>query len=64
MKTGDRVMLIKRGTVAYTRSGFAFVRWDEGLESREWAAELIPEPHDETGRIPEGKYQGPMSRSS
>jgi hypothetical protein len=40
MTTGDRVILTRRGTVSYVRSGFAFVRWDDGGESSEWAAEL------------------------
>jgi hypothetical protein len=43
MKAGDKVLLVRRGSVAYTRSGFAFVRWDDGGESREWIAELVVE---------------------
>jgi hypothetical protein len=43
MKTGDKVILVRRGTVSYTRSGFAFVRWDDGGESREWIPELVVE---------------------
>lgn len=44
MKAGDKVILVRRGTIAYTRSGFAFVRWDDGGESREWMPELVVEP--------------------
>lgn len=38
--SGGRVVLLKQGTVAYERSGFALVRWDDGTESLEWASEL------------------------
>jgi hypothetical protein len=45
--TGDRVVLTGipqwRGTVSFVRSGFAFVRWDHGRTTTEWAAELAPE---------------------
>jgi hypothetical protein len=47
--TGDRVVLstrtglLRRGTVSYARSGFVYVRWDDGEGSLVWGADLAPE---------------------
>jgi hypothetical protein len=38
---GTRVA--RSGTVSFVRSGFARVRWDDGRESDEWAADLFVE---------------------
>jgi hypothetical protein len=37
-KTGTRVAML--GTVSFTRSGFARVRWDDGRITDHWATEL------------------------
>lgn len=50
MTTGDRVCRTTRtglrvcGRVSFVRSGFATVRWDDGSETVEWAAELEAAP--------------------
>jgi hypothetical protein len=31
----------RHGTVSFTRSGFAKVRWDDGTSTTEWAADLV-----------------------
>ncbi len=37
--TGKRVS--RQGTVAWVRSGFARVNWDDGTKSDEWATDLV-----------------------
>ena len=39
LPNGARVA--KLGTVSFTRSGFARVRWDDGTTTEDWAAELV-----------------------
>lgn len=41
LRSGARVALVKRGTVSYERSGFARVRWDDGVDSDWWIADLV-----------------------
>jgi hypothetical protein len=36
--TGTRVARL--GTISFVRSGFARIRWDDGTETDEWAADL------------------------
>ena len=38
LPTGTRVARL--GTISFTRSGFARIRWDDGTMSDEWAADL------------------------
>ena len=38
LPTGSRVARL--GTISFTRSGFARIRWDDGTTSDEWAADL------------------------
>jgi hypothetical protein len=40
MTTGDRVELVRRGTVSFVRSGFARVRWADDSTSDEWVPDL------------------------
>lgn len=67
MKMGDRVALVREGRVAFTRSGFAAVRWDDGERTTEWIPDLTmtgcTHPHGSaaspTGeRSPEGRLDG------
>lgn len=40
LRSLDRVRLVRRGMVAYVRSGFATIRWDDGTSTVEWVCEL------------------------
>ena len=44
LRHGTRVA--RRGTVSFTRSGFARVHWDDGCVTDEWAADLTVEAED------------------